>query len=139
MVVSAAASNFFCLFFLFTAVTADVNSTSYSFNATASDDHNVTDTYTTQPTAFEPTSPTPSDSSTEEPVLPGEPLPESGRLLTPVTAVDSLCPCDEHKDVCDINCCCDRECSEDVALFTSCSVQAVRQVSHLVQRGNTES
>ncbi|XP_044061569.1 tectonic-1 isoform X2 [Siniperca chuatsi] len=39
--------------------------------------------------------------------------------------VDRLCPCDEHKDVCDINCCCDRECSEEVALFTGCSVDTV--------------
>ncbi|KAM9850143.1 tectonic-1 [Aulostomus maculatus] len=36
--------------------------------------------------------------------------------------VGSLCPCEKHKDPCDINCCCDRECSEEMALFTGCLV-----------------
>ncbi|KAK9517618.1 hypothetical protein VZT92_022971 [Zoarces viviparus] len=82
-----------------------------------------------KPTDFDsPIPTTPRYSRTEEPIqptLPAEPLPVSGRLLTPVTKVGSLCPCDKHKDVCDINCCCDRACSEEVALFTGCSVDTV--------------
>ncbi|KAM3877809.1 tectonic-1 [Diretmus argenteus] len=39
--------------------------------------------------------------------------------------VGRLCPCDEQRDLCDINCCCDRDCSEEVALFTGCSIHSV--------------
>ncbi|KAJ4945957.1 hypothetical protein JOQ06_023635 [Pogonophryne albipinna] len=39
--------------------------------------------------------------------------------------VDSVCPCDLHESVCDINCCCDRVCAEELSLFTSCSVDRV--------------
>ncbi|KAK5897565.1 hypothetical protein CesoFtcFv8_010616 [Champsocephalus esox] len=88
------------------------------------------DNYTTpQPTEFESTSPTPSSTITEppQPTEPpaAEPLPTSGRLPTPVTTVDSVCPCDLHESVCDINCCCDRVCAEELSLFTSCSVDRV--------------
>lgn len=44
-------------------------------------------------------------------------------------SVDTLCPCDEHTDACDSNCCCDADCQQEVALFTSCSVTDVRWVS----------
>ncbi|KAJ0049818.1 hypothetical protein NL108_003591, partial [Boleophthalmus pectinirostris] len=37
-----------------------------------------------------------------------------------------VCPCDMDKDMCDINCCCDKECGPELALFTSCSVNTVR-------------
>ncbi|XP_031733485.1 tectonic-1 isoform X1 [Anarrhichthys ocellatus] len=136
MAVSAAvlwSTSNLCLFLLYSAVTTHENTTSYSLNTTYCDQNvtnNVTDNYTTtQPTDFDSTTPTtPRYSRTEEPIqptLPAEPLPVSGRLLTPVTKVGSLCPCDKHKDVCDINCCCDRACSEEVALFTGCSVDTV--------------
>ncbi|KAM7388905.1 hypothetical protein PAMP_022909 [Pampus punctatissimus] len=40
-----------------------------------------------------------------------------------------------HKDLCDINCCCDRVCSEEeVALFTSCSVHTVSGNKQLCTR-----
>ncbi|KAM9356785.1 tectonic-1-like [Symphorus nematophorus] len=136
------ASNLLGLFLLFTAVSTNENTTSYSFNATVFGEQNFTfyntDNYTTTPPAeFSSPSPTPSYSSTEEPAAPSpapEPLPASGRLLTPVTNVDSLCPCDEHKDVCDIDCCCDRDCGEEVALFTSCSVGTVSGNKQLCSR-----
>ncbi|XP_028272264.1 tectonic-1-like [Parambassis ranga] len=143
MAASAAAScsllNIFSLFlayFLFSSVTTNENTTTGDFNTTQFGEnvtYNFTDYYTTtQPTVFESATPThPSHSSTVEPALPAEPLPVSGRTLTPVTNVDRLCPCDDHNDVCDINCCCDRECSEEVALFTSCSVPAVSGSSQL--------
>ncbi|XP_068596220.1 tectonic-1-like [Brachionichthys hirsutus] len=75
-----------------------------------------------EPPSAEPLSPEP---PSPEPPSP-EPLPLSGRLLTPADNVGSLCPCDVIVDVCDMNCCCDRACVEEVALFTACSVLAVR-------------
>ncbi|XP_068181555.1 tectonic-1-like isoform X2 [Antennarius striatus] len=63
---------------------------------------------------------------TASPSMDPQPLPLSGRLLAPVDNVGSLCPCDEHVDVCDLNCCCDRECVKDFDLFTACSVLTVR-------------
>ncbi|KAM7417068.1 hypothetical protein PAMA_016938 [Pampus argenteus] len=128
-------SDLFCLFLLFTAVTTDENTTSYNLNTTefAKDNftYNVTDisAFLTDVTESASPTPTPGYSSTQYPVtptLPAEPLPVSGRLLTPATNVASLCPCDQNKDLCDINCCCDRVCGEEeVALFTSCSVRTV--------------
>ncbi|XP_039975094.1 tectonic-1 isoform X3 [Xiphias gladius] len=125
--------NIFILFLSLSVVTTNENVTSHTFNTTSFGHHNVTynvtDSYTTtQPTEFGATKPTPSYSSTEEPVQPtppSKPLPVSGCLLVSATNVDRLCPCDEHKGVCDINCCCDRDCSEEVALFTGCSVRTV--------------
>ncbi|KAM9376175.1 tectonic-1 [Pholidichthys leucotaenia] len=145
MAVSAAtlwsAAVILCLFFIFTAVTTNENTTGDIYNTTAFGEQNftvtVTDTYTatTEPALFESSSPTPSSSSVEEESsLPGEPLPASGRLLTPVTAVGRLCPCDVHSSVCDISCCCDRDCGEEVALFTSCSVSAVSGSRQLCSR-----
>ncbi|XP_072292311.1 tectonic-1-like [Eucyclogobius newberryi] len=98
----------------------------YKLNTTASPDQNDTfntDVYSTT----EATSPT-SSTSTEppEPDLPEDPLPLSGRLLQPPTTVSEVCPCDEHKDMCDMNCCCDKECGPELALFTGCSVHTVR-------------
>ncbi|CAL8340867.1 unnamed protein product [Lota lota] len=63
-----------------------------------------------------------------------EPLPLSGRLPAGVQEVARLCPCDEQSNVCDIGCCCDQECGEELALFTSCSISGVRQVTPLCQR-----
>ncbi|XP_005749198.1 tectonic-1 [Pundamilia nyererei] len=118
---------FFYLFLLLTVVT--VNTTESDFNTTAFDAYNliynVTESYArTQPPASESTTTAPSY-STEMPNLPAVPLPVSGHLPTPLTSADRLCPCDEQMDVCDINCCCDRVCSGDVPLFTSCSYPTV--------------
>uniref|UniRef100_A0A3Q1B646 Tectonic domain-containing protein n=2 Tax=Amphiprion ocellaris TaxID=80972 RepID=A0A3Q1B646_AMPOC len=132
---SSASSGFFCLFFLFSAVATEENTTSLDLTTPASFDQNVTFAVTENYTVFETTTTPSSGSTEEEPLLPAEPLPESGRLLTPVTAVDRLCPCDDHTGVCDINCCCDRECSKEVvALFTSCSVPAVSGGRQLCSR-----
>ncbi|XP_068508008.1 tectonic-1 isoform X4 [Syngnathus scovelli] len=46
----------------------------------------------------------------------------SGGLLTPTIDVGNVCSCDEHEDLCDINCCCDKECSQKLALFTGCTM-----------------
>uniref|UniRef100_G3N7K7 Tectonic domain-containing protein n=1 Tax=Gasterosteus aculeatus aculeatus TaxID=481459 RepID=G3N7K7_GASAC len=123
--------NVFGLFLLYTAVTTHENTTHYGLNTEFQNvSYSVKDNYTTtQPTEFDSTIPkTPRFSSPEEPVqstTPAEPLPVSGRLLTPGTTVGSLCPCDKLMGVCDINCCCDRACSKEIALFTGCSVYTI--------------
>ncbi|CAK6977854.1 tectonic-1-like [Scomber scombrus] len=136
---ASAAAAWFCSFLLFTAVTTDENTTSYNFNTTDYPELNFTYSFTDSSTTARPdsTTTTPSYSSTDDPLrptVPGDPLPASGYLLTPVTDVSTLCPCDEHRDVCDINCCCDRQCSEQVALFTSCSVNTVSVNKQLCSR-----
>ncbi|XP_027147057.1 tectonic-1 isoform X2 [Larimichthys crocea] len=132
----------FSLFLWFSAATAEENTTSYSLSTAVYGDQNVTYNGTdssTQPAEFESTTPTaaPSSSSTERPVQPtlsADPLPVSGQLPTPATSVDRLCPCDAHRDVCDINCCCDRACREEVALFTGCSLHSVSGNKQLCSR-----
>ncbi|NXL81235.1 TECT1 protein, partial [Leptocoma aspasia] len=50
----------------------------------------------------------------------------------PVTDVARLCVCDLLVAQCDVNCCCDPDCSaEDFSLFTTCSVPAVTGDSQL--------
>ncbi|KAI4875224.1 hypothetical protein NFI96_010686, partial [Prochilodus magdalenae] len=53
------------------------------------------------------------------------PLPLSGALPLPVTRVSDLCPCNIQSEQCDLNCCCDPDCTQELALFTHCSVQKV--------------
>nr|XP_046262426.1 tectonic-1 [Scatophagus argus] len=143
MVVFWSISNVFIYYLLlFTAFSISENTTNYELNTTVFGDQGVifnsTDNNTTtQPTEFHSSTPTPAYSSAQGPVLatlPAEPLPVSGRLLTPVTTVDRLCPCDENTDVCDINCCCDTRCGEQVALFTGCSVDSVSSNKRLCSR-----
>ncbi|XP_074530834.1 tectonic-1-like [Halichoeres trimaculatus] len=129
-------SNLFSAFLLLSTVTAQENTTIFDFNTTAFNDRNVTfdaaqeNVSSTQPTEVDSTTPTPTPISPEEPFLPTllpEPLPVNGHLPIPVTSVHRLCPCDKHREMCDINCCCDRDCGEEVALFTSCSFQTVSE------------
>ncbi|XP_072515737.1 tectonic-1 [Salminus brasiliensis] len=53
------------------------------------------------------------------------PLPLSGSVPLPVTRVSDLCPCNVQSEQCDVNCCCDPDCSQELPLFTRCSVQKV--------------
>lgn len=53
------------------------------------------------------------------------PLPLSGTLPQPVTEVSAVCPCNVQRERCDVNCCCDPDCTQELALFTQCSVQKV--------------
>ncbi|XP_039669735.1 tectonic-1 [Perca fluviatilis] len=133
MAVSAAV---LCLLLSFTAVTTSENTTSYNFNTTFGDwEYNASDNDATQPTQFYPTAPTAPRAPSPSGVEPPEPgLPESGQLLSPVTDVGRLCPCDEHQDACDINCCCDPACTDEVALFTGCSVDTVSGTKQLCSR-----
>uniref|UniRef100_A0A2K6FC67 Tectonic family member 1 n=1 Tax=Propithecus coquereli TaxID=379532 RepID=A0A2K6FC67_PROCO len=50
----------------------------------------------------------------------------SGPRPTPVTDVAALCVCDLSPAQCDINCCCDPDCSSvDFSVFSTCSVPVV--------------
>ncbi|XP_069897446.1 tectonic-1-like [Dipodomys merriami] len=50
----------------------------------------------------------------------------SGPRPAPVTDVASLCVCDLSPAQCDINCCCDPDCSStDFSVFSSCSVPVI--------------
>ncbi|NXR81378.1 TECT1 protein, partial [Pycnonotus jocosus] len=54
------------------------------------------------------------------------------RAPAPVTDVARLCVCDLLVAQCDVNCCCDPDCSaEDFSLFTTCSVPVVTGDSQL--------
>ncbi|XP_027734465.1 tectonic-1 [Empidonax traillii] len=53
----------------------------------------------------------------------------------PVTDVARLCVCDLLVAQCDVNCCCDADCSpQEFSLFTACSVPLVRGDSHLCRQ-----
>uniref|UniRef100_A0A8C8YG85 Tectonic family member 1 n=1 Tax=Prolemur simus TaxID=1328070 RepID=A0A8C8YG85_PROSS len=50
----------------------------------------------------------------------------SGPRPTPVTDVAALCVCDLSPAQCDVNCCCDPDCSSvDFSVFSTCSVPVV--------------
>uniref|UniRef100_A0A8B9QEA3 Tectonic family member 1 n=1 Tax=Apteryx owenii TaxID=8824 RepID=A0A8B9QEA3_APTOW len=70
------------------------------------------------------------------PAAPPEPPAASraraGRRPAPVTDVAKLCVCDLLVAQCDVNCCCDPDCSAaDFSLFTACSVPIVTGDSDL--------
>ncbi|XP_017669919.1 PREDICTED: tectonic-1 [Lepidothrix coronata] len=53
----------------------------------------------------------------------------------PITDVARLCVCDLLVAQCDVNCCCDPDCSpEEFSLFTACSVPVVTGDSHLCRQ-----
>ncbi|XP_057176534.1 tectonic-1 [Triplophysa rosa] len=62
------------------------------------------------------------------------PLPVSGVLPVPVIEVVKLCPCNLQTGQCDINCCCDPDCTEEVSLFTDCSIKTVSSDPRLCQK-----
>ncbi|KAM6923498.1 LOW QUALITY PROTEIN: tectonic-1-like [Xenentodon cancila] len=108
------AAALFSVFLSVVAVISSENTTSGDLNSTTASERDATNNATDDKPAAEGTG------------RGAAPLPASGGLLGPVTNVGSLCPCDALQDVCDLNCCCDPDCNEEVALFTSCSVSAVR-------------
>ncbi|MCI4388495.1 hypothetical protein PGIGA_G00086680 [Pangasianodon gigas] len=67
----------------------------------------------------------PASPNTEGGGISSLPLPLSGSLPQPVTEVSAVCPCNLQRERCDINCCCDLDCTQELALFTQCSVQKV--------------
>ncbi|KAM7050839.1 tectonic-1 [Molossus nigricans] len=72
-----------------------------------------------------PTTPGPA-SSARPPGSPRAPGPSSGPRPTPVTDVAALCVCDLSPAQCDINCCCDPDCSSmDFSVFSDCSIPVV--------------
>ncbi|XP_060752058.1 tectonic-1 [Tachysurus vachellii] len=104
-----------------------------TFNTTA---FKTTEEFTFTPTGLQttetPTSTTKSrlvtNPTTEGGGISSLPLPLSlpqGSLPQPVTEVSAVCPCNVQRERCDINCCCDPDCTQELALFTQCSVQKV--------------
>ncbi|XP_039735367.1 tectonic-1 isoform X1 [Pteropus medius] len=64
--------------------------------------------------------------SPKPPNTPRAPEPSSGPRPTPVTDVAALCVCDLFPVQCDVNCCCDPDCSSmDFSVFSACSVPVV--------------
>lgn len=47
-------------------------------------------------------------------------------FILPFSTVFKLCPCNLQSGQCDINCCCDPDCTEEVFLFTDCSIKTIR-------------
>ncbi|XP_026980580.1 tectonic-1 isoform X4 [Sagmatias obliquidens] len=72
------------------------------------------------PTTFRPAvSPRPHET-------PRAPRPSSDPRPTPVTDVAALCVCDLSPALCDVNCCCDPDCSSvDFSVFSACSIPVV--------------
>ncbi|XP_077917111.1 tectonic-1 isoform X3 [Halichoerus grypus] len=65
------------------------------------------------------------------PGTPKAPVPSTGPKPTPVTDVAALCVCDLTPAQCDVNCCCDPDCSSmDFSVFSACSVPIVTGDSH---------
>ncbi|XP_027031166.2 tectonic-1 [Tachysurus fulvidraco] len=98
-----------------------------TFNTTA---FKPTEEFTFTPTGLQTTeTPTSTKSTlvtnptTEGGGISSLPLPLS--LPQPVTEVSAMCPCNVQREQCDINCCCDPDCTQELALFTQCSVQKV--------------
>ncbi|XP_021531197.1 tectonic-1 isoform X2 [Aotus nancymaae] len=74
-------------------------------------------------TALTTFGPSPSTRPLGTPRAPG---PTSGPRPTPVTDVAALCVCDLSPARCDVNCCCDPDCSSvDFSVFSACSVPVV--------------
>uniref|UniRef100_A0A452H6M3 Uncharacterized protein n=1 Tax=Gopherus agassizii TaxID=38772 RepID=A0A452H6M3_9SAUR len=83
-------------------------------------------------------SPAPASPPPEAPAPPAAspaaaaPEARAGRGPAPVTEVAALCVCDLLVAQCDVNCCCDPDCSAaDFSLFTTCSVHIVTGDSQL--------
>ncbi|XP_021554371.1 tectonic-1 isoform X1 [Neomonachus schauinslandi] len=69
--------------------------------------------------------------SPRPPGTPKAPVPSTGPRPTPVTDVAALCVCDLTPAQCDVNCCCDPDCSSmDFSVFSACSVPIVTGDSH---------
>ncbi|XP_006894727.1 PREDICTED: tectonic-1 isoform X1 [Elephantulus edwardii] len=83
------------------------------------------------PSSTEAASSTRAPTASGSPATPRGPDRSSGPRPKPVTDVAALCVCDLSPAQCDINCCCDPDCSPvDFSVFSDCSVAAVTGDSH---------
>ncbi|XP_042562182.1 tectonic-1 [Clupea harengus] len=69
--------------------------------------------------------PTTSTTQSAPTVAPREPHQLFSSLPSPEYSVSSLCPCNQQHAECQVNCCCDPDCTDEISLFTSCSVEKV--------------
>ncbi|TNM99030.1 hypothetical protein fugu_013594 [Takifugu bimaculatus] len=124
----------FVYILVFTLTDSLEDAPSLMSNVTLFGDSNVTTNDTDDYAEPASTTPPPDYSSTLQPSLSSGPLPLSARLPAPATNVADICPCDEQRDMCDSNCCCDTACGDHVALFTGCSVTSVGGNKQLCSR-----
>uniref|UniRef100_A0A452EDC0 Tectonic family member 1 n=1 Tax=Capra hircus TaxID=9925 RepID=A0A452EDC0_CAPHI len=69
--------------------------------------------------------------SSKSPEIPRASRPFSGPRPAPITDVAALCVCDLSPAQCDVNCCCDPDCSSvDFSVFSACSIPVVTGDSH---------
>ncbi|XP_056392039.1 tectonic-1 isoform X2 [Hyla sarda] len=62
-------------------------------------------------------------------------LPQPRSIPALITPVGSLCVCDLLVNACDVNCCCDPDCSAaDFSVFSGCSIPVVTDDSQLCKR-----
>ncbi|XP_023417783.2 tectonic-1 isoform X2 [Cavia porcellus] len=109
------------LLLLLLATWASVSAQAVATLAVPTEDLNSTEA---SPATLGP-SPTPTTLGTSRPQKPPGPRP------SPVTDVAALCVCDLSPAQCDVNCCCDPDCSsEDFSVFSACSVPVVTGDSH---------
>ncbi|XP_062312386.1 tectonic-1 [Osmerus eperlanus] len=86
---------------------------------------NATQTRVTGDSPTQRTSALTSLSTAEHIPLLSQPLSSMGSLSLPVKDVTRLCHCNQLKNRCDVNCCCDPDCTKELSLFNSCSVKKV--------------
>lgn len=81
---------------------------------------------------LKPSEGTSTSNSDQEASLASPALPVSGGMPTPATQIGSICPCEQHADACDSDCCCDTACGEHVA--TGCSLISLSGSKQLCSR-----
>ncbi|XP_053557694.1 tectonic-1 [Bombina bombina] len=106
---------------------------SYTNTSTAILPHSETLTVTPESGIWSTAASTPPTAHvlTDQPITARDPsypeYPHQRLLPSPVTSVTSLCVCDLLVAQCDVNCCCDPECTaSDFSVFSECSVSVVQ-------------
>lgn len=112
-----------------TPMSIDVSGTSSNVDSTPSP---LPEVLSTAPTQTFPPRKLPKKPPTTAPATTPTPLPQSNVSSRPTPTNPrqdyryTYCDCDLHADICEVNCCCDRDCSSDALLVFDClqSLQA---------------
>lgn len=112
-----------------TQMSIDVSGTSSNVDSTPSP---LPEVLSTTPTQTFPPRKLPKKPPTTAPATTPTPLPQSNVSTRPTPTNPrqdyryTYCDCDLHADICEVNCCCDRDCSSDALLVFDClqSLQA---------------